>query len=153
MLFDLADKSSRILLTGRYEQSNGRVSRDGRWVSYNANPEGNWRLFVIPITGEPRMQRLADISSDTRWSPRADEVFFIDDDRLTVVKYADDRGKFVVRSQQVIARIADAELVGVSPDGQRVLISKMVKGARPPGSGIRVILNGVAALSAAPIAP
>ena len=146
-LFDLRDKSSRVLVTGRYEQSNGSVSRDGRWLSYNANPEGIWRLFVVPVSGEPRMQQLADISSDTRWSPVADELFFIDGDRLTAVKYADDRGKFVVRSQQVIARIADAELLGVSPDGQRFLVSRIVKGASPSSSGIRVILNGVAALS------
>jgi len=68
----------------------GRLSPDGRWLSYVSDETGRFELYVIPFqTRRPRWQISHGGAREASWSRDGRELFFRDGNRMMAVKVAE----------------------------------------------------------------
>jgi dipeptidyl aminopeptidase/acylaminoacyl peptidase len=137
------------------EESNARLSPDGRWIAYNSNESGGFEVYVQPFppTGV-KWQVSKGGGQQAQWRQDGAELFYITPDRkLTgvVVKTGSD---FVLGEARVLM---DTRITGwdrsnygtnyaVAGDGQRFLINTASDAALP----ITLVLNWRTALGKLP---
>lgn len=144
---DLAKKQVAPLVIGPFQKETTRVSPDGRWLALVANPSGSWRVHIQRMDGARGLYQIpgSDVHSDTsvRWATRGNKLFFIRRGTLVAVTIDERDGRPFVREQDTIAQVPrDADVAGVSPDGERVLIAKpLVAQSTQRVNGIHVIVR------------
>ena len=72
-----ADRTPRPFVATPMVENQSELSRDGRWVLYNANYEGTVEVYARPFPGPGAQVRVSSGGgSRPRWSPRGDEIFY-----------------------------------------------------------------------------
>ena len=75
------DGSRRVtpLLQTKFEERNGIVSPDGRWLAYESDSSGRFEIYVRPFPNAGAGQWQVSTGGGTRplWAPRGKELFYI----------------------------------------------------------------------------
>jgi Tol biopolymer transport system component len=120
----------------------GRFSPDGRWVAYEARPEGRTRTEIFLLdreSVEPPLQVTLEGGRAPVWSPDGSRLYFLSgENRLAEVELATQEQRTLPEPGvlfETAARIGDFD---VDPDGSRFLMH-LFADERPP---IQVLLRG-----------
>jgi len=75
-------------LTGRFDQSFGKFSRDGRFVAYVSNESGEYEVYVRSFPSGPGKWRVTPKGGiQPRWSRNGKEIFYLDNGVLMAVPF------------------------------------------------------------------
>ena len=133
-----------------FDETNGQLSPDGRWVAYQSNETGHFEIYVQPFPGPgPKSAVSRNGGAQVRWRRDGKELFYVAlDGRLMAVpmRFASNGQSIEVGAPRVLftthiggaARGADRQQYMVSPDGQRFLMNTIMEEASSP---IIVLLN------------
>jgi hypothetical protein len=112
---------------------------------------------VLPLGGAKSFQQISSgnvvETAGLRWSPRLGEhrLFFVRDWQLVTLTLEERDGRLYPGKQEVLAHLPrETRLVGVSPDGQRVLVANRVADPSEIPAVIRVVVNGLHTLAQEP---
>ena len=145
------DRKPFALLQTEFNEQQGRVSPDGRWIAYTSDETGNPEVYVqsFPTPGG-KWQISTSGGADPRWRRDGRELFFISSDRkLMAVDVKRDsvfhaglpRELFATR----VSGLVDVRThYAVTADGRRFLVNQLSEGDE--ASPITVILNWTAAV-------
>jgi serine/threonine-protein kinase len=136
-------------LTAGWNEINGEISPDGRWIAYQSDETGEFRIYVhsFPvITGRHSVS--PGLGTDPIWSPGGDRLYYRSDGRVMVVDVRTDpdfevtsppvelfdRPEYVVWQNPGPQRTWD-----IHPDGSRFIVvkSELTDGA----SNIHLVAN------------
>ena len=135
------------LLQTKFDERNGIVSPDGRWLAYESNSSGSSEIYVRPFPNVGGGQRQVSTAGGRQplWSRSGKELFYVGPDRAllrvpveasgatwnagTPMKLLE--GRYVTGS--TIGRTYD-----VSPDGQRFLVIKAPE--TEPGAALPALI-------------
>jgi serine/threonine-protein kinase len=127
----------------------GRLSPDGRWLSYVSDESGRFELYVVPFqVRHPRWQISHGGAREASWSKDGRELFYRDGNRMMAVKVAGtDRfspGRPEVLFEREYFQAGGPGIMNydVTPDGGRFLMLK-----RADNSGARLtVVQGLTQL-------
>jgi len=122
------------VLAAEFDERNGELSPDARWIAYQSNESGRYEVYVRPF---PELDAgLVQVSSEggTRpfWGPDGQELFFwVEPDLLMVMPVGPvGRGAVFPRGTPRVLLKGDylqplnSRTLDVTPDGQRFLLIK-----------------------------
>jgi Tol biopolymer transport system component len=127
---DLETGTDRPVLSGSFNEGGARLSRDGRWLAYQADESGRMEVFVrsFPEAGF-RRQVSTGGGSQPRWRGDGRELFYVSDDRKIMsvevrpgveLQTAAARPLFQTR---ILPLVEARNHYDVSADGQRFLVN------------------------------
>ena len=107
----------------------GRLSHDGRWLTYYSRDTGNFEVYVTPVAEGGTRWRIAD-GTDPAWGPDGREVYYRSGPRL-MAALIDSTSGFRVLSTRIVVEPFLPPMYDdydVHPDGRTVVM------VRPAGS-------------------
>jgi serine/threonine-protein kinase len=140
-----APQVSPLIVAPGFDQ-NGLVSPDGKWMAYTTDASGRSNVFLRPFPNVDADRIPVSVGDGFAplWSPSGRELFYMDvDDDLVAVDVTYHAGRPTVGKPRKVLRdldLAIPRMLGISPDGQRFLISLRPGNAEGPNE-IRVVLN------------
>ncbi|HET9385674.1 MAG TPA: protein kinase, partial [Gemmatimonadales bacterium] len=147
------DRKGISYLKTPFNEQNGHVSPDGRWIAYQSDESGRYEVYVRPFPdaqgGGGKWQISNEGGSDPRWSRDGKELFyFAGDDTLSSTTVVGDSSGF--RRMQTeplfrVTRTANRTNYSMTPDGRRFLVNTLVQSAND--ATITVVLNWTQALT------
>src|SRR5207253_5771964 len=83
------DHKARPLIEAPFNQTEARVSPDGKWLAYVSDESGQNEVFVQAMNDPVnRVQISRDTGSSPRWARSGNELLYVSKDRLMSVKFA-----------------------------------------------------------------
>jgi eukaryotic-like serine/threonine-protein kinase len=118
---------ARTQLAEPYNEPNGAISPDGRFVAYVTDESGRAEVYVASYPGfGDRAGISADGGTHPRWSRDGREIFFRQGDALMVANVDTKRGIRVERPRRLFSGAYDGEgrhgEYDVAPDGRRFVM-------------------------------
>jgi serine/threonine-protein kinase len=142
------ERSSRALLATEFDEANGEVSLDGRWLAYQSNESGQHEIYVRPFpnVNEGRWPISAGGGTRPLWGPDGRELFYLaPSGRLTVVPVQTDPSFTAGSAEVLLAEPYYAGAMGrtydISPDGRRFLMIKESAEDTSAPMSMTVVLN------------
>ena len=82
------------LLETRFEERNGSVSPDGRWLVYESNSDGPFEIYVRPFpnVGDGEWQVSSAGGVQPLWAPSGRELFYVAPDRALMTVPVESHG-------------------------------------------------------------
>jgi eukaryotic-like serine/threonine-protein kinase len=129
------------------------ISRDGRWLAYSSNESGRLEVYVVPfpVPDGRQWQISTDGGVMPLWSPRGDELFYMDlrgsmvaVQVTTGTSFAAGESRALFAAGDLARRAISRRNYDVTPDGQRFVM------VRPAGGVTRaqlVVVERVEALA------
>ena len=144
------ERRATSLIATTFAETNGDLSRDGRWVAYESDESGRDEVYVRPFpeVDGGRWQVSTSGGSDPLWGPNSRELFFVDaEGRIVAVPIQPGPG-FIAGNPQVMVDGPFATILtgiagrmyDVSRDGQRFLMLKGVAGAEQSAPPPQIIV-------------
>jgi Tol biopolymer transport system component len=136
------DRKPFVIVQTPAEETAGAFSPDGKWIAYESNETGRIEVYVRPFPGPGRAWPISTNGAQApQWRHDGKEVFYLSAGRLIAVPITIDAGSAVDAGNPValFAMRAGSSYAGLSPDGQRFLISTPLEDIS--SSPITVILN------------
>lgn len=140
------DSTPQPLMAEEYDEMDPDLSPDGRWIAYASNETGRFEIYVRPFpdVDAGRWQISTRGGSRPRWTRDGREIFFGDENDNMVVARVDGSGTaFVAASPRILfATPSDIDRgdlgipYDVSPDGQRLMMARVVRDAAAAASGL-----------------
>ena len=139
-----------------FNEGQGQVSPDGRWIAYTSDESGTWEVYAQPF---PRTGGKWQISTtggaEPRWSADGKELFFIGGNRKLMAAPVSMRGSGLETGAAtplfempilgpLAGRTAWQKYYAVTSDAQRFLVKAGTE--ESPSSPITVVLDWTAAL-------
>jgi len=125
------DAKSEPFLATQFNELAPQISPDGRYVAYQSDESGRYEVYVRPYpTGEGRWMISSNGGTTPKWSPKGDELFYLQGDTLIAVSvltlatfkpgvpHVLFSGKSVTSSMAVFG----TPLYDVAPDGKRFVV-------------------------------
>jgi serine/threonine-protein kinase len=128
----------RKLIVTPFNEEDGRISPNGRWLAYTSDRTGRSQVYVrsFPTDGNETAISV-DGGTEPRWAEKTGELFFRSGQRMMVADVRTD-GDFVVSEPRLLFEanyaVSDAVNYDVSPDGQQFVMIE----TDPQGDGRRV---------------
>jgi serine/threonine protein kinase/Tol biopolymer transport system component len=135
-----------------FNESNGKVSPDGRWIAYVTDQSGKEEVWVASFpSGTMRRQVSVRGGTSAQWNEASTELYYISDDKqLMAVRFSGGQSGVELRTPQVLFPIKDlAELDQLvfptangyvaAATGQRFLVA--VRARDPDAPPIRVVVD------------
>jgi serine/threonine protein kinase/Tol biopolymer transport system component len=136
-------------LRGEYNESQGQLSPDGRWMAYVSDESGSQQVYVqsFPTLGGQRQVSSAG-GNQPRWRRDGKELFYLAPDRRLMAVAVKTGETFEADSPRALFRTelnaaALRQSYAVSLDGQRFLLNVSDQAGSPP---MTVVLNWPALL-------
>jgi serine/threonine-protein kinase len=115
---------------GRFNESEGRFSPDGRWLAYTSNETGRAEIFVRALEGGGKWQVSTSGGRDAAWSGTRQELLYFStsDNRIMVAPYSVTDQSFHSGGARPWAVTAvgrparNARTFDLHPDGERVAV-------------------------------
>jgi eukaryotic-like serine/threonine-protein kinase len=133
------------LLQTQFDERNGIVSPDGRWLAYESNSSGRFEVFVRPFPNVGGGQWPVSRAGGTRplWARNGKELFYVGPGGELLGVPVEARGETwnagpptkLVERRYLVAAGTAGRTYDVSPDGRRFLMLKASgtdAGAAPP---------------------
>jgi eukaryotic-like serine/threonine-protein kinase len=149
------DRKPIPFLRTRFNETQGQLSPDGRWIAYVSNDSGSNEINISPFpSGEGKWPISTNGGVEPRWRGDGKEIFFVAlDGSLMAVPVT--TGSTVQASSP--AQLFQTGMSGAlsvytrnqyvsTADGQRFLIDHQPRG-RAPSSSVTVVVNWMAALA------
>jgi serine/threonine-protein kinase len=144
-VLDLDSGKTRPLLAGDFDELNGAISPDGRFLAYQSNESGRPEIYVRPFPEVEggRWPISTQGGAEPRWSPDGSELFYRAGDRMMAAP---------VRTQPTFEAGSPEELFtgayvtrfgrmyDVSSDGKRFLMVKEASRAKAESDRPQVVL-------------
>ena len=136
------------LLETRFEERNGSVSPDGRWLVYESNSAGRFEIYVRPFpnVGDGQWQVSSAGGVQPLWARSGRELFYVAPDRALMTVPVESHGT-TWSAGTVTKLLTMSYLPGgigraydVSPDGQRFLMMKEAGGSDPIAASPQIIV-------------
>ena len=133
---------------GRYNEIQGQVSPDGRWIAYSSDESGQYEIYVQGFpdaTAGPKKTVSSGGGTQPRWSGNGRELFYVRADGTLMAVAVRLQGGLALGAVTPLFR---TDLAGMNAyrmdyepaaDGQRFVMKVPVKGA--PAPSITVVLN------------
>jgi Tol biopolymer transport system component len=130
-----------------YDEREGQVSPDGRWLAYESNESGTFEIYVQPFPGPGAKVRVStNGGQQVRWRSDGAELFYVALDRMLMalpVGPETERSRFGAPVPLFPTRLVQSIAVArqqyiVSKDGQRFLMTTAEEAPSPP---ITILLN------------
>ncbi|HTY43312.1 MAG TPA: protein kinase [Thermoanaerobaculia bacterium] len=116
----------------------GSFSPDGRWVVSAVPESGRTELFVVPTEGgEGRWQISTAGGSVPRWSPRGDEIFYLEGEKLMAVPVSTGP-RFEAGPPRTLFSKPELRVFDVEPDAQHFILAEL---PAPSSGNLAVIEN------------
>jgi Tol biopolymer transport system component len=147
------ERTPRALLATPFNEVQGRLSPNMRWVAYASDESGRFEVYVRPFpTG--RGKRLISVSGGMQpeWSRDGRELFYLSGDgKLTAVTVTTDGSTFEAGVPRTLFDVETPEAIAPFPtdyaatdDAQRFLVNTVVD--QPARPAVTVVLNWTARL-------
>ncbi|MBZ5597692.1 MAG: serine/threonine-protein kinase [Acidobacteriia bacterium] len=134
------DHKLRPLVIAPFNQQQGRISPNGKWISYVSDESGQPEVFVQAM-GDPgtRVQVSRETGAAPRWTQSGNELVYLSKGRLMSVKLAP--GASLNPSKPVVLFEDKREWSGydIAPDGRFVVARET--GNKGTGTQINVVLH------------
>jgi serine/threonine protein kinase len=140
------------LLQTPFDERNGIVSPDGRWLAYESDESGRFEIYVRPFPNVSDGQWPVSTTGGTRplWAPTGKELFYIGADSALMAVRVDPRASwragpparvlegryFTGEDRGFLGRTYD-----VSADGRFLMLKEVAVGAYAPAQHLVVVLN------------
>ena len=130
------DRRPRPFLNSDAVETQGRFSRDGRWIAYAWNTTGRLEIYVRPYPGPGEPERVStDGGQWPQWSRDGTELFFVTPNNTLMSAAVNGRGpQFEVKTVRPLFQMRprsrnrlDAYFYDVGPDGNRFLVNTVVE--------------------------
>ena len=136
------------LLQGKFDEYNGDVSPDGRWLTYDSNRSGSFEVYVRPFPNVDDGEWQVSTAGGTKplWARNGQELFYVGADGALLRVPVEVSGATWHAGAPV--KLFDGRYVNtgtsgrtydVSPDGQRFLMIKPPADARTAVRGLIVV--------------
>jgi serine/threonine protein kinase len=151
-LFSLADRQAKPLLQTPFNEAQGTLSPDARWVAYMSDESGVDEVYVQAFPGGGS-RRLVSSGGGTepRWRADGRELFYLSADRRLMVVSTTTGPAFEAGKPEVLFETNVRDLIypylrryEVMPDGQRFVVQELTGHAGP--SPLTVVANWPALL-------
>jgi serine/threonine-protein kinase len=142
---------STALIATRFDERNGVVSPDGRWLAYESDKSGQFEVYVRPFSNPDAGEWLVSTSGGLQavWAREGEELFYVALDGSLMTVAVELRGS--VWSAGAPKQLTEKRYFSgggvqrqydVAPDGQKVLVLKQGSG-QTQSPQILVVLNWV----------
>jgi hypothetical protein len=136
-------------LRTEFNEHQGRLSPDGRWMAYVSDESGRWEVYVgaFPTRGPGAVQISTGGGFQPQWRHDGKELFYLAPDQMLMSVAASaeagftagaPRGLFKTRTEDRGARLSYDRDYLPAGDGRRFLINAVQE---PAPSAITVVLN------------
>ena len=136
------------LLESKFNERNGEVSPNGKWLAYDSNESGRYEVFVRPFpnTAGGRWPISSGGGSQPAWTRDGRELIYSGTDNRLMGTTITDQGTFSAGPPHVVADVRRfvgvlARAYDISPDGKRFLIVEEGDDVSASGANIIVVLN------------
>jgi dipeptidyl aminopeptidase/acylaminoacyl peptidase len=140
-------------LQSPFNEKQGQVSPDGRWMAYASDESGRWEVYVqsFPMPGAKRAVSIGG-GDQPRWRRDGSELFYLSADHMLMAvdvrrgerwKAGTPRRLFQVRLSQMSANFLGH--YAVTADGQRFLVDAVDE--RESAESMTVLVNWTAAVN------
>jgi len=141
-LLDVEAGETRPFLTQDTNESFPRISPDARYVAYTSNESGSYEIHVRAFPSGTEQRQVSEGGGMwPRWSPRGDELFYVEGQTLVAVQ-VDTGSSFQFEVRGPLFDHPGLPEYGVASDGRFVLVEPVDSGdesrAQP---AIRVVQN------------
>jgi serine/threonine protein kinase/Tol biopolymer transport system component len=139
------ERQAKPLIATMFQERNGDLSADGRWLAYDSNESGRIEVYVrpFPAVESGRWQVSTGGGSQPLWAPNSRELYFVDPEGRIVSVSVQSGPGFIAGNPQVVVKSSlvrnppaiTGRMYDVSRDGRRFLLIKTVEGteqAAPP---------------------
>ncbi len=128
------DRTPTYLVSTPFNEQSPMISPDGRWLAYISEESGQDEVYVQPFPGGGEKQQISTQGGmEPIWSQDGRELFYRNGDRMMTVAVETESG-FSAGVPRLLFEgryILDSHpRYGVSPDGQRFLLSRNEGAAR-----------------------
>ncbi len=133
------DTLARPVVSSPHSEYSPSASPDGRWMAYSSNETGRFEVYVVEIAnpGSAKWPVSSGGGLTPRWSPRGDELFYIDLQSNLVAARVTTSPSFAIQGSRVLFNASgfvfpapSRHNFDVAPDGQRFLMVQRADGAR-----------------------
>jgi len=146
------------LIQTPYNERNGVVSSNGRWLAYESDSSGRFEVYVKPFPNVSAGQWLVSTAGGTRplWAPNGQELFFVALDGSLMAVRVDARDSSwsagspvrLVEGPYVTIGGRSSRNYDVSADGKRFLMVKQARATQAAAPQIIVVQNWFEELNA-----
>ena len=139
-------RSPRSLLATEFQEAEGRVFPNGRYLAYQSDRSGQWEIYVRPFPNVETDRRQISTAGGTSptWSSNSAELFYRDASTIVAVPVTFEP-EFQPGPPEVLFEdryLTNGRGFDVAPDGERFLLFKEAASTEDSISGhINVILN------------
>ncbi len=140
VLMLVGDRQTYPLLVSEFDEENGEISPDGRWLAYQSQESGKFEIYIRPFPNVDAGRWQISTAGGTRplWSPDGAELFYLTSDgELMAVplqtrpRFSAGRPDLVLERQYPVGESAGPNY-DIGADGQRFLMIKADDSAQPP---------------------
>jgi Tol biopolymer transport system component/predicted Ser/Thr protein kinase len=138
-------KPFAFLQTG-FDVDYTHFSPDGRWIAYESVESGKWELYVRPFlgadgkpevnqTGKWQVSTNGVDDSEFRWNPNGKELIYFSEQKLLATEVGWSGSTFGVGATRSLIDLKGrgvANLVGITPDGRKLLIGVQIAAGSIP---------------------
>ena len=142
------DGISTPLIVSPFNEYNGSLSPDGKWVAYQSNESGQNEIHVRPFPDVDSNQFVVSTDGGTHpvWVPGGGELFYVEGSRMMAVSVHleptfDYGPPEPIFSTDGYLRQAGSHSYDVAPDGRFLMIKIGEPGDTPTLPKINIVLN------------
>ena len=132
------------LIATAANELNGRVSPDGRWLSWISEETGRGEAYVMPYPNGEKRQVSSGGADDAFWLGKSGDLAWVRDGSLLAARIGAD-GPGASRPLLGGPVLANAQAVAAAPDGKRLLVAMPADGGS--SGSLTLIANWPAELS------
>jgi hypothetical protein len=119
-VFSLADKTIKPFVVTDHNETEGRFSPDGKWVSYASDESDRTEIYVRPFEGAEGRWQISTQGSERSYWKKPDEIVFQSGRQVMSVRIRTSPA-FSVESPRLLFESPN-DLLDVMPDGDRFLV-------------------------------
>lgn len=139
------DRKPRMVLE---RGASGKLSPDGRWLTYYSGVSGQLEAYVVPFSGgQGKWQVSAAGGMDPQWSKDGKEIYYMDlGGNLVSVPVKEIGGALQFGVPQTLVSkwtVVNQPLYDVAPDGKKILLDRVAQQVTQP---LTVVTNWMAEL-------
>jgi|HubBroStandDraft_5_1064220.scaffolds.fasta_scaffold16329_1 serine/threonine protein kinase/Tol biopolymer transport system component len=147
-MWPTAGGSPTRFLSSKSNQSNGQISRDGKWLAYASDESGVWEIYVTSFPGAAGKWQVSRAGgTEPRWRGDGKEIFYIGPTGMLMAVPVNDESGFSTGTPSPLFQIGgrapisstDIFTYDVAKDGKRFLVNRYVKPEHVPP--LTVLLN------------